>query len=137
MHIKTEQQIRNDRIDRLVNNLPDTVWFTAIAQYVNGQDEAMYRRSGGRNFHQLCDLIGCTAEVELSEVEYYDGFRDHRFYWNERVTIREFHGLTHEPVYTEEGYLSHSEAHPCFVVESKSGRLYTMFAEHLQDIQPG
>lgn len=116
--------------------LPEAVWLTAIADHVYGRDLAMYRRSGGRNFQALCDLIGMTAEVELSEVEYYDGYRDHRAYWTERVTITVFRGLTREPVYNFEGYEVGYEAHPCFEVITDRGRTYVRYAEDLHDVRP-
>jgi len=136
MNNQTEDKIRAERIDHLRKTLPDTVWITAIARHVSGRDRAMYQRSGGRNFQQLCDLIGQTAEVELSEVEYYDGFREHRAYWTERVTIREFHGPASNPVCNWEGYHTGYEAHPCFEVETRYGQRYTLFAEHLKDVRP-
>lgn len=130
-----DRQRMFELIESLRESLPDTVWSTAIADHVYGRDLSMYQRSGGRNFQAVCDLIGMTAEVELSEAEYYDGFREHRAYWTERVTITVFRGLTREPVYNDEGYHVGYEAHPCFEVVTDSGRTYVRYAEDLHDVR--
>jgi len=145
MSNKTPEELErlHQEFNRLRATLPESISFGAILGYVYGDDRAMYLRSGGLSFEQLCGLIGKTAGVERSEAEYYDGWREHTVEWRERVTIREFLGAVRylEPVW---GYFGEEPdiidevwvAHPHFRVENRHGKVLYVVFEDLQDIQP-
>lgn len=108
-----------------------------IYAHVMGRDRAMYHRSGGHNFEQLCELIGQTAEVQLSEIEWDSGWGDVSWcHWMERVTIREFLGATTRDIYDEGNDTYLYEAHPRFTVEGEPGDTHQVIYEDLWDIRP-
>ena len=131
-----DRDFLHEEYEHLRRSLPVGVWSSAIADEVYRPRGQMYRHSGGRNFQQLCDLIGQTAKVGLTEAEYYDGFREHCYSWTERLTITEFRGATDEPIYNDEGDQIGYEMHPYFTAVDRHGRTYTVFADHLMDVRP-